>query len=317
MTVHARGYRPYTGTFGAPPPWWVILGAGVRSIARTRGMRILGLLFLLWFAFAAFSLYMQLGANDAAPRIARRVLRGTVEDAGEFGRKVLVETLLVFYSGVTGLLSLLAIFTGAGLVSEDLKARALTLYLVRPIRALDYALGKALVIPWVLITRTALPGLVLWLLAGAWQPPGETWAFWTANLDLLGVMGAFVLIASGLYSGMLLLIGAGTSRRGVVASLSAAVMFGGSMLAGIGMQVRGVAGEALRLAGIPMDAIAPFIRLEWLEQEARSARLGISLRPDPDAYLPDTLAVSVLAAAVLLAGLVRVWRRARTVEVTE
>ncbi len=317
MTVHARGYRPYAGAFGGPPAWWVILTAGVRGITRTRGMRILGVMFLLWFAFSAFSLYVQLGANDADQRLARRVARGLVENSAQFGRQKLIETLLAFYSGVTGLLTLLAIFTGAGLISEDLKARALTLVLVRPIRALDYAVGKALVVPWVLVTRTALPGVALWLAAGSWQPPGQTLAFWSANLDLLGVIGLYVLLASGLFSGTLLLVGAGTSRRGVVAALSAAVFFGGSMLAGIGAEVRGLAGELLRLAGLPMDAVAPFVRLEWAEQLRRSAARGYASRPDPEQVLPDPTAVALLAGALLLAGLVRVWLRARTVEVTE
>lgn len=316
MTVHARGYRPYLGALSRTPGWWVILSEGIRVTSRTRGMRVLGVLFLLWTVFWAVALYLQVGSADALRTIAWRSSHGESFEIAEFARKQLLQSLAGFYGGVTGLVSLLAIFTGAGLVSEDLKVRALTLYLVRPITAFDYALGKALVVPWVLVTRTALPGAAFWLLTGAWLPPGQTLGFWQANLDVLELVLRYTLLASGLYGGLLMLLSAGTSRRGVVSALAAAVLFGGMMLYGIATRMRGAAGDALRLVGLPIDAVSPFLWEVWSDSmSGRRRHRGLTLTIDD--VLPRPEAVAVLAGALFLAGLLRVWWRARTVEVVE
>lgn len=313
MTVHARGYRRYEGGWGAPPAWWVILRSGVATTTQGRGMRFLGLLMLLYFVILGVALYIQVSAlteprGYGEPRSAMEVLADS--------RRVLVGTLLTFYSGVIFLVSLLAIFSGAGLVAEDLHARALTLYLVRPLRAVDYALGKALVVPWVLLVMAAAPGLAFWLLVGAWQMPGATLTFWEQNLDLLGLVARFLLVAGGAFSGLILLLSASTPRRGVVSALAATAIFGGMMVYGIGSNVRGTAGGLLRLVGLPMDAIVPFVHA--MIDESHRLRWARSL--DVDRYkehFPDPDAAAVLAALLFVAGFVRVWVRARSVEVTE
>lgn len=308
MTVHARGYRPYAGTFTGSPAWWTVLQAGVRTTMASKGTRRLGVLFLLWFVIMAVALYLQVGLaagfssrfdNDVATELFRA-----------HSRQVLIGTLATFYSGVTALVTLLAILTGAGLIADDLRARALTFYLVRPIRASDYAVGKALVLPWVLLTRTALPGIGFWLLAGAWQEPGESTIFWGENADVLVLILRYLLVASAAFTGLILLLSASTSRRGVVASLAAAVLFGGLLLVGIGARMRGLGGELLRLASIPLDAIVPLLRATTENFDASRRERMLSRWPDPDAAL-------VLALALFALGLLRVWVRARSVEVTE
>ena len=61
-----------------------------------------------------------------------------------------------------------ALGLGTWRMGESVRARA---------AELD-ALGKALVVPWVLCTYTALPGVCYWLLVGVWQAPGHTLDFW-------------------------------------------------------------------------------------------------------------------------------------------
>jgi ABC-type transport system involved in multi-copper enzyme maturation permease subunit len=315
VTVHARGYRKFEGSFGGAPAWWVILRTCLRTTMAGKGMRFLGVLLLLWFVIVAVALYVQVGSQQNARQHMELL---DTEDFVTMSRTHLLGMLVFFYSGVTGLVSLLAIFSGAGLVAEDLQARALTLYLVRPIRALDYALGKALVVPWVLLMMSALPGVFLWLLVGAWQMPGETGEFWSRNMDILGMILRFLLVAGGAFTGLVLLLSASTTRRAVVSSLAATVIFGGTMVAGIGARVQGTAGDVMRLMGIPVDAISPFLRATIDEALQAQARRGGFVRfHDPKQYLPDPTAAAVLAAALFAAGFLRVWLRARSVEVTE
>lgn len=308
MTVYSRGYRPYVGTFTGAPGWWVVLQAGVRSTMSSKGTKRLGVLFLLWFVILAVALYVQVGLAEG---FRQRFQSDVATDLfRNHSRQVLIGILATFYSGVTALVTLLAILTGAGLISDDLRARSLTFYLVRPIRALDYAVGKALVLPWVLLTRTAMPGLAFWLLAGAWQEPGESLIFLRETSDVLPLLLRYLLVASGAFTGLILLLSASTPRRGVVASLSAAVLFGGFLFVGIGARMSGLGGDLLRLASIPLDSIVPLLRASLETRSAVRRELMYSRWPDPDA-------AAALAAALFLLGLWRVWKRARSVEVTE
>jgi hypothetical protein len=308
VTVHARGYRPYVGTFTGAPGWWIVLQAGVRTTLSSKGTRRLGVMFMLWFVILAVVLYVQVGlAQGFGQRHAEGVDTAIFR---AFSRKALIQTLATFYSGVTALVTLLAILTGAGLIADDLRARALTFYLVRPIRAVDYAIGKALVLPYVLLTRTAIPGVAFWLLAGSWQEPGESGVFWSENADVLVLVLRFLLVASTAYTGLILLLSASTPRRGVVASLAAAVLFGGLVLVGIGARMEGDVGALLRLASIPMDAIVPFTHATLEKASDWHRDRVVAHWPDPD----GAVALGLVLFAV---GFARVWTRARSVEVTE
>lgn len=316
MTVHARGYRPYEGRFRGAPAWWVIFRTGLKTTLAGRGIRLLGILLLLWFVILAVGLYIQIGlAEDAG----RRIGRGGHVDFLALSRTTLIHTLTAFYSGVTALVSLLAIFSGAGLVSEDLHARALTLYLVRPLRPVDYALGKSLIVPWVLLTLTALPGVAYWVLVGAWQAPGHAAEFWDRNLDVLLLILRYLLVAAGAFTGLILLLSAATPRRGVVSALAAAAIFGGSMLYGIGARLEGTAGDVMRLLSLPMNSIVPFVYAEMDESRPawRSPKVAAERAERVKSRLPDPDAAAAVAALLFALGFLRVWKRARSVEVTE
>lgn len=309
MTVHARGYRPYSGSFGGPPAWWVILQANVAAVKATKAMRVLSLLLLIIASCVSILLYVQIGLGE-------RVFGRSGSSAGSplsalwDNRKALLTGLQIFYTAATTVVSLLAILTGAGLVADDLRARALTLLMVRPVRPFDYALGKALVLPWLLVTRAALPGLAMWVLAGAWQQPGETQAFWEATSAVPGLIGTYLLLCAGSYSGLTLLLSAGTSRRGVASALAAAVIFGGLVVRGIGWRMAGDEGHLLRGMSLMDNVQEPIMRasVEMLTGRFAAARLE---------RLPDPTWAAALAAGLFVLGFLRVWQRARSVEVSE
>ncbi|MFM8981149.1 MAG: ABC transporter permease [Planctomycetia bacterium] len=309
MTVYARGYRAYAGPLGGPPAWWVVFRANAASLARTRSMRVMDTLLLVLACAVGVLLYVQVGLGE---RIFARGMRG--DDPARLlqdHRLALLTALRVYYTAASVVIVLLSILTGAGLVADDLRARTLSLVMVRPVRPLDYALGKALVMPWFILTRAALPGLAMWLLVGAWQAPGQTQAFWAVASDVPGVVASFSLLAAGAYTGLVLLISSGTPRRAVASGLAAAVLFGGLVVRGIGLHVSGLQGEAFRLASLSTNALAPVLEAHW------RAREGFSRQEWLLARVPDTGAAAWLAVGLLLLGFVRTWWRARSVEVSE
>jgi hypothetical protein len=310
VTVHARGYRAYQGAFDGPPAWWVVFRTNVDVIARLRAMRVLQTLLIVFLSGVGILLYIQIGLGERV--LKPRVLQTEdVEPLLAEGRSMLLAFLRVYYTLANIVVALLAVLVGSGMVSDDLRSRALTLTLVRPVRPIDYALGKSLVLPWFLLTRMALPGLLLWLLAASWQPVGRTQAFLAHASDVPGVIAACTLLAAGAYTGLTLLISSGTSRRGVAAGLCAAVLFGGLALRGIGMHVDGDLGEGLRLASLPTNALGPLLEAHWSSM-AEFRRQGFMLE-----RLPHAAAAAWLAAALFVLGLARTWLRARSVEVSE
>jgi ABC-type transport system involved in multi-copper enzyme maturation permease subunit len=260
--------------------------------------------YLVWFAFVSFVLYVAMGMGE--PSIAQ-MFGGRRSTVSAWSATQLLEQILrIFYTGVAALTALLAVFVGAPLVADDLRANAFPLYLVRPLRPLDYVLGKALVFPVLLAVATLLPGLLFYVLAGTWQPPGETWPVLVGNLPVALRVVEHWLLASAVYGGLVLLVSSRTSRRGLAAVLSGGVIFAGIMLGNVGHWVGtgGGAGDVLRIAHLPRTTIAELLR----HAPGASERL---LR-----HLPDPGTVRWFALAVLVVGILFAWRRVRSVEVT-
>lgn len=303
MTVHARGYRAYGGELRAPPAAFAIAREAASRIWRSPSFKRISVLFLLWFAICAVLLYVSVGmGQNIFGRLARQAL-----DSEQYSVLMLNWVLRIFYTGLSYLTALLAVFVGAGLIADDLAAGALPLYLVRPIRAWDYVLGKAIVLPVMLVGVALLPGLFLYLITGLWRPPGETWAFLGAHLDIPLRVFEYYVVTAAAYTGLMLFLSSRSARRTAVAVLAAVLVFGGALLQGIGMgeRVRGVLGDAMRLAGLPHDTTFPFIRATPAFGRGR-------MRP----LFPSSESVWILAAVLLALGLVFAWRRARSVEVT-
>ena len=303
MTVHARGYRAYTGAFHAPPAALAIAREAAGRIWKSVAFKRISVLFLLWFAVCAVMLYVSVGmGQNLFGRLARQAV-----DSDQYFVLMLNWVLRIFYTGLSYLTALLAIFVGSGLIADDLQAGALPLYLVRPLRAWDYVVGKALVLPVMLLGVSLLPGLFLYLITGLWRPPGETWSFLGAHLDIPLRVLEYYLVTAALYTGLLLFFSSRSARRTAVAITAGVVIFGGALLQGIGMgqRVRGPLGDAMRLAGLPHDTTFPFIRA--------TPAFGRGIRR---ALYPEPESVWILAAVLLALGLLFAWRRARSVEVT-
>jgi hypothetical protein len=300
MAVYARGYRSYDGpmretAFGA----WSIFREGLRMALERRGVRWSLILIALYSCVTAGILYFEFGLQATAEKTGLPIsdMLGRLFDLNRQFR--------IYYRIATPIALLATVLVGAGLVADDLRSRALSLYLVRPIRPLDYMLGKALIIPALMVPLCLVPGMLLYLAVGLWQPPGETWAFLTGNSEIAGRILQYWFVGSLSLTGLMLLLSSRTPRRGLVMGVAAAVLFGGFFVRAIGRQVGGQLGDVLK----SFDVISNMKR----QFDAAGAR-------HPEWYarwLPPAGAVWIVAVALLLAGLYLTWRRARTVEVGE
>ena len=303
MTVFARGYRPYQGGFGRGHPALAIASEGIRWARSTVAFKRIAVLYLIWFVIWAFMLYLWVG-TDLAQFGSRFGLE--VATPQDYVLLVLNFVLSRFFGGVAVLTALLAIFVGAGLIADDLGSGALVLYLVRPIRGLDYVLGKALVIPGILAYAILLPGLFFYLLVSFWQPPGESWSFFFGHLEVPGRVLRHYLLACLIYDGLLLLLSSRTPRRGAVAVMAAAVVLGGVLINGVAAHdlVGDSAQQVLRLGDLVGDTVIP------LEQAWQD------VLPQARREMPPSEAAAFAIALLLFAvGFVSALRRARSVEV--
>ncbi len=294
MAVYDRGYRAYDGPRRGAPAWWVILREHLLMAKRRRGPK--WLLLVVWVVFLVMSvaLYMAMGLFEMAPGA-----RGLATEA------VSIDLWLRrFFNMAIVPSALAAMLVGAGLIADDLRTRALPLFLVRPLTPVGYALGKVLVLPCMLCLFLLLPGVMLFLLVGLWQPPGQTMQWLSDHSDTLGRILRLAGSTTAYLTGLMLVASCLTTRRGSALAMGAAAFFAGPFLAAVGRYVGGAAGDLLRAADLLRGATREFhIAQSDLPNYVR-------------ARLASDSAVWALALGLMLLGAILAWRRARTAEVT-
>ena len=165
MAIYERGYRPYEGSFRSMPGWWIVAREGWSLAAKHRGVRALGLLVLLLAAGSCVILFVRIGLQPLLER------GGAQKDFSQLSAELLVESQWTFYEFSTLVSVFCAVMIGCGLIADDMRSRALTLYLVRPISRFSYVFGKALILPGLFFVLCLVPGLVVWFLVGSWPVP--------------------------------------------------------------------------------------------------------------------------------------------------
>ncbi len=144
------------------------------------------MLFLLILIIHCMTYYLN-------PMAFFRRISGADAGGGPSRVETLRETVASFLSALEWLSPLLVLFVGSGLVAEDLRTRALPLYLVRPITPVDYWLGKWLVPAGVLAASVLLPALFLVLFGVLLEPSDQV-------LDFASEQGPLVLALLAAYA---------------------------------------------------------------------------------------------------------------------
>jgi ABC-type transport system involved in multi-copper enzyme maturation permease subunit len=277
VPIHDQSYRRYRGDREPEGrAWAVIATAGIKTMLAKR--KFLGLLLIAWLPFIVRAVQMYVAANF--PQAS--MLAPTSETFRQF-----LEQQGVFTFFIT-------IFTGAGLIANDMRANALQIYLSKPLGRFEYIAGKFGVLAFFLLLVTWLPATMLLIIQIVFA---GNLAFLKANLFLLPA----ILVSTGIETIVLCMVMLALS------SLSKSARFVGIMYAGMIFFT-----QALFLVVVQVTRNS---RFSWMSLQASLQHLGdlvfrLQPRYDTSAWVTVlALAVMVGAAAIVLE------RRVRGVEV--
>ena len=186
------------------------------------------------------------------------------------------------------------IFTGAGLIANDLRANALQIYLSKPLGRFEYIAGKFAVLAFFLLLVTWVPATMLLVIQIVFA---GNLAFLTANLFLLPA----ILVATGIETIVLCMVMLALS------SLSKSARFVGIMYAGMMFFTHALYGVVF--------VVTRNSTFSWMSLQGNLQHLGdLVFRVEPRYDTPAW--VTAAALAVIVAGSACVLeRRVRGVEV--
>lgn len=207
MPILDQGYRHWEGTLKAHIfRWWVIAREELRIILR----RKLFLLFIMAPAMIHF-----LGRGVYIYLVNMMNIRGLTQVNAKF--------FYDFLSMQTFFIVLICVFSGSGLIANDLKNNALQMYFSKPLKRVDYLIGKLATIMTLLTFVTLILAILLFfenLLLG------ETVEFLRQNYWILGSIFLYSLILTLPTSLLILALSSLTKNsRYVAISFAAIVLF--------------------------------------------------------------------------------------------
>lgn len=154
MDIREKGYSHWQGELKTSHYNWLpIFLNGIKTIFKKKYAKLI-------FAFSGSTFIIFLVAVYVSTKPELKIL-------GELVRllKSDADLFKTFYSNgfLTFMLVILSIFSGAELISTDLKFKAFPLYFARPLSRSDYLLGKFSIILFYLLLFTLVPGILLLL----------------------------------------------------------------------------------------------------------------------------------------------------------
>ncbi len=148
MPIYDLSYRQWSGVWTSHPyRWWVITRQGINILGRKRRFLVLMILSALPFLVRCVMLYLS--------TVLGRIPLLTIN--AKFFEDCLSQQMFFVF--------IIAIYAGAGLIANDLKANALQIYFSKPITRRDYVMGKLGVLFFFLALPTLVPGMLLFFLA--------------------------------------------------------------------------------------------------------------------------------------------------------
>ncbi len=170
MPIFDQGYQHWDGHLaGRLWRWWTITRYGVRAQLKNRWTRVVLLLALVpALALAAATAFWGLVEQQAdfiKPLLGFfRLPKELMVDAKALRLPVWTWFYTIFFQVETFFCMVLIVLVGPGLVSQDLRFNAIPLYLSRPLRRVDYFLGKFGVIAVFIGAVTVVPALLAYVL---------------------------------------------------------------------------------------------------------------------------------------------------------
>ncbi|QDT73671.1 ABC transporter permease [Lacipirellula limnantheis] len=297
MPVFDQGYQHWSGTLsGHAWRWLAITRHGIRVALGNRWLKLA--LFVAWLpaiALAAVVCFWGLLEQQSA------LIQSLLPMLGFLDREMLLDprayrmevwTLSYGYFMLTELrlAMVLILLVGPNLISQDLRYNALPLYLSRPLRRIDYFLGKWGVIVSFVGAVTVLPAIAAYVLGILF------------SLDVAIIKQTFPLLLASVCYGLIIAGSAGTlilalsalSRSSrYVAMFWLAVWIGSGVVSGV---LLGIEHEARRHASRRLErggsggVTAPDVestRADWrplVSYTANLARVGEEMLGTPEAW---------------------------------
>lgn len=153
MIIREKGYEHWDGTLRESRfPWWPITRLGIRLAFKKKNFKFV-------FFSALLPSFVFLTGIFISERLEdfRFMVRGSpqlLQITPGYFRTYFAGEFLLF------MLVMIMVFAGAGLIADDLRYNSLQAYFARPVRKLDYILGKAGTVSFFLLTLTLVPGIV-------------------------------------------------------------------------------------------------------------------------------------------------------------
>jgi len=277
VPIHDQSYRRYAGERTPPGrSWTVIAAAGIKTMLAKR--KFLALLVVAWIPFVVRAVQMYLASNF--PQMS--VIAPSAETFRQFLSQQGVFTFFI------------TIFTGAGLISNDLRANALQIYLAKPLGRLEYIAGKFTVLAFFLLLVTWLPATMLLVIQVIFA---GNLAFLKANLYLLPAILVTTCIET-IVVGLVML---------ALSSLSKSARFVGIMYAGVFFFTAALYGVVL--------IVTRNTGFSWMSLQANLQNVGDVIFRVPPQYDTPFWATALALALALGASAWILERRVRGVEV--
>lgn len=219
--THTEIYRPFDGELRARRfPWWPIAAAGIR-IAWKKKLPILLLYIPVGIAtivscFTVYGAFLMAGSDQQLTPQEMIV-------AAIASQLLEVRGIISQFNGTVGAFSMLVMaWFGAGLICEDRRVNAHLLYFARPIRRLDYIVGKLVAIGFWGLCTSFLSGLIICIVAVFTSPD---WIFIKEQYSTIFLTMGYSLTWIVAFSSMTLAISSLLPRKtfalvGIIASFS-------------------------------------------------------------------------------------------------
>src|SRR5262245_6138182 len=240
MPIFDQGYQHWNGPLsGHGWRWFAVTRHGVRTMLKNRIVKFL--LILAWgpaiallVVLATWGLLEQ-HAESVLAFLSRMLPADVISRPQDYRAAVWTIAYSFFFKAELACSLFLVLVVGPNLISRDLRFNALPLYFSRPLRRIDYFVGKLGVIGFVLLATAVGPAIGAYLLGLAF------------SLDLGVVRDTHRLLWGGILYGLVVTVSAGTlmlalsslSRRSIYVGLTwAGFVFLTLMLSGILIVIR-------------------------------------------------------------------------------
>jgi ABC-2 type transport system permease protein len=280
VPIHRERYRRREGGGEWRGRAWIVIAAnGLRVLARKRAF--LFLMILAWMPVVVRGVQIWAAAN--VPGMAQMgMLAITPRMFRDFLNQ---QEPLVFF---------ITVYVGSGLIADDIRAKALQLYLSRPVTRTQYVAGKAAILMAALLAVTWLPALLLLLLVPAFM---GSMAFVRDNLSLIPAISAYSVIQITLSAFLIL----------ALSSLSNSRWFVAVMYAGLAFFTHAVYGV---IAGVGDNTM-----FSWISIFANVNQVGDVLFRMPPRYHTPPIVSALVIVIVIAASALVLRRRIRAIEV--